>query len=405
MISVEEARKLIEDSCSVLPKEEVLIAASLGCVTAEDIFSPISLPPFRNAAMDGFVLSSGRTLKASAGHPVFFKIRGEIKAGGAVSGPLKPFKTKRIMTGAPVPAGADTVLEKEKAVLKDGNLVIEEPLSPGRHIRHAGEELKKGELALGARTLMNPGTIGFLAAMGIARVPVFKKPKVSLMATGSELVCAGIPLREGKIYDSNSVMLEAALWDMRLRPILVRRVRDKPALMRTLLNYALLESDVVILTGGVSVGEHDHVKPLLADAGVETIFWKVKQKPGKPLYFGRKGRKLVFGLPGNPASVFTCFYEYVYPALRLLMGHRNPYLAQQVTNLKAIVKPDPKMNLFMKGRIDKGSAVPLQRQQSHMLSSLSETNAFLVIPGSLDTLKDGDAILAHTLPYESGVES
>lgn len=400
-ISFEEARKILESHCVRMPEEWRPLSAATGFVSADDIYSPVSLPLFRNSAMDGYAMASADTAHAGPGSPARLGVAGEIKAGDAPGTLGGRLRSKRIMTGAPMPRGADAVLEKEKASFADGFLTVTEPIAAGRHVRKAGEELKKGTLALRKGTVLHPGALGFLASMGIERLRVFKSPKISLITTGSELVSPGASLRSGKIYNSNAVMLSSALREMKIHPILNRQVKDYPKLIRHVLTFALGQSDLVILTGGVSAGEYDLVKGLLSELGVATLFWKVRQKPGKPIYFGAKGKTLVFGLPGNPASVFTCFYEYVYPAIRLLMGHTCPYLDEALVALKgAALKTDPGRSFFLKGRVEKNTASPLKNQHSHMLSSLTETNAFLALNGTKDLLKEGDLVSAHFLPYD-----
>ena len=271
-----------------------------------------------------------------------------------------------------------------------------------------GEELKEGETAVSKNSIVNPGTIGFLSSLGQTEVKVFKKPRLSLIATGTELVPPGRPLRPGKIYDSNSSMIYAAALEMGLCPVMVRRLDDNPNRIKRVAAHALKESDIVIFMGGVSAGDYDHVKALLAEAGVETIFWKVNQKPGKPMYFGKKGERLVFGLPGNPASVFTCFYEYVYPAIRRFMGFQNPPLRSGFFPLQESVKADPEKSTFFKAKIDlsngRPEVLPLRHQASHMISSLCQTNGILVVPPSNRVFEKGEKGLVHALPtvWESG---
>ena len=244
--------------------------------------------------------------------------------------------------------------------------------------------------------MINPGTVGFLSALGIDRVKVYQTPRVALITTGSELVTPGNMLGTGKIYDANTPMICAALLDMKIRPVFIRRVKeDQLTLMKRIVDFSLNESDIVIVMGGVSVGDFDPVKKILADTGVETIFWKVSQKPGKPLFFGKKDKKLVFGLPGNPASVFTCFYEYVYPAIRQSMGYANPYLSSEFVELTQAIKPDTDKTLFVKSRV----VTPLKNQKSHMLSAFCEANSFVVVPGSEKIVEKGEKVKVHTLPY------
>ena len=400
MISFKEAQKLIEEHCPK-PNEELLFTSgALGRVNSRDLKSPISLPVFDNSAMDGFLLRSEDTSTATAENPVFLKIKGAIRAGDGDALALVDQETYRVMTGAAMIQNADAVIAKEKAVVKEDLLVVSSPVLKGLNVRYSGEELKKGELILPKGSVINPGTIGFLASMGIDRIYVYRVPKISLIATGSELVAAGHPLKRGKIYDSNTPMIKAALEEMGIRAVFIRKAMDEPKTIKKILSFALKESDILILMGGVSVGDYDFVKELLQEAGVKTIFWNVSQKPGKPLYFGKKAESLVFGLPGNPASVFTCFYEYVYPAIRMFMGHENPYLRSQVMKIAGSFKPDFEKTLFIKGKTNRDNTVsPLRHQKSHMLSSLCEANSFMVIPPSQGEIKHGEETLVHSLPY------
>lgn len=408
MITFEEAQRLIQDNVPPPREESLSLFEALGCVVAEDILSLLSLPVFDNSAMDGFVLRSKSVENASAEIPVLLKICGAIKAGDAGSPEVGAGEAYRIMTGARVPFGGGTVIPVEKAIVQGNFLCVTQPWPRGKNIRYKGEELKEGDIAVPKNSVVNPGTVGFLSGLGKKDVKVFKKPRLSIIATGSELVPPGRPLGPGKIYDSNSSMIYAAALEMGLSPVLVRRLDDNPNRIRRVVNHALKESEIVILMGGVSVGDTDHVKKLLAEAGVQTVFWKVSQKPGKPMYFGKKGDRLVFGLPGNPASVFTCFYEYVYPAIRRFMGFQNPYLPSGLFPLRESVKADPEKATFLKARIDLSNGppevLPLGHQASHMISSLCQANAILVVPPSDKVFEKGDKGLVHALPYvwESG---
>ncbi len=405
MITYAEAQKLIEQNSSPGQAEEIFLSASLGYVSAENIHSPLPLPLFDNSAMDGFMLRSEETLTATTQTPVFLNIRGVIKAGDSPSACLGKQEAYRIMTGAPIIKGSDAVLEKEKAEIQNNQLVLRAPVPKGRNVRFKGEEIKKRELVLPKNSVIRPGTIGFLASIGRNKIKIYRKPRIALIATGSELVTPGSPLKPGKIYDSNTAMLCASLDEMRIYPVFVRRLTDQPKIIQKVLAFALKQSDILILTGGVSVGEYDYVKELLQKSGVETIFWKVSQKPGKPLYFGRKENSLVFGLPGNPASVFTCFYEYAYPAIRRFMGYKNPSLFSARHPLKGSLKPDPEKILFVKSKIEAGEAkqvVPLKHQQSHMISSLCEADSLIVVPSSQKMLEENDLVLVHALPSLEG---
>jgi molybdopterin molybdotransferase len=401
MISVEDAQALIAKNIPPRKNEMAPLIAALGCVISEEIKSPYPIPIFDNSAMDGFAFAANDTKNASPEVPSRFVIRGTIKAGDS---PIrsKPNEAWRIMTGAPIPRGADTVLEKEKATVAQDLLVIFEPFAKGRHVRYRGEELKKAQRVISKGTTVNAATIGILSSLGKKEARIYKKPNISVIATGSELVAPGSALLQGKIYDSNSPMVIAALMQMGIRPVLTKRLDDQPKKIKQVIGHALRESDLVILMGGVSAGDTDYVKPILQELGVQTIFWKVSQKPGKPTYFGKKEDTLVFGLPGNPAAVFTCFYEYVYPAIRGFMGFRDPYLGSKFFPVGESIEADPEKSLFLKAKIEATHGGPvvtaLGCQSSHMISSLEEANGILVIP-SKKSVEQGQKALVHLLPY------
>ena len=307
------------------------------------------------------------------------------------------------MTGAPIPVGADTVLPKEAAVVKNHFLVMDSIVPQGRHIRKKGEEVKKGVRVLRRYSVIHPGTLAVLTSLGMSGVKVFRKPRVSVIATGSELVEPGSPLHPGKIYDSNSWMIAACLRDMGIDTVLKKTVRDEPKLIRRVVQKALRLSDVVILLGGVSVGDYDYVKDILKKLDVKTIFWKVKQKPGKPLYFGKRKDTLVFGLPGNPASAYICFYEYVYSALRLMSGFQSPDLRREQARIESKIKRDPEKSIFLKGKIHQNhkmsTVLALPHQGSHMVSSLHESNGLIVLPPGTGQINRGQAVFVDRLPH------
>ncbi len=400
MISVEEAQKLVAGHGLAPREEEMLLPAALGRILSRDIQAPVPLPIFDNSAMDGYGLRAQDTAKASEADPVSLLVQGIVKAGDGKVPFLKHGTTCRIMTGSPVPSGVDTVLPKEHAQIEGGTLVLKAPMAKGKNVRYRGEEIRKGETVLRKGSLIQPGTVGFLSGLGIDRVKVHQAPRVSLISTGSELTPPGHSLTEGRIFDSNTPMICAALDEMRIRPVFTRRLTDQPALIKKVVRFALRESEIVVLMGGVSVGDFDHVKSVLAGEGVKTVFWKVSQKPGKPLYFGTKEGRLVFGLPGNPASVFTCFYEYVYPAIRRAMGHAEPGLASAVVRLAEPLKQEAEKTLFIKARLGaSGTVSPLKKQQSHMLSAFCEADSFVVVSGPEKTLEKDEKVTVHALPY------
>jgi len=277
-------------------------------------------------------------------------------------------------------------------------------LSAEKNCQGQGVEVKKGEFVLKKGIAIHPGVIGILATLGKAQVKVFRKPKVVVLATGSELTRPGKPLGRGKIYDSNSWMMAAALKEMQLKPLSVQTLTDRPVKIKHAISEALKRADVLILMGGVSVGKYDFVKSTLKELGVKEIFWRVKQKPGKPLFFGQKKKTLVFGLPGNPASVFTCFYEYAYAALRRMSGFPSPELSSCEMELHDSLNSDPSKILFLKGKtLQNGhgrTAGPLRHQGSHMISSLRDAEGLLVVTPDAGKKKKGEMIRMDFFPYQ-----
>ncbi|MCX6177225.1 MAG: molybdopterin molybdotransferase MoeA, partial [Bacteroidetes bacterium] len=330
MISVAEAKGLIAERVLRMESVSVRLMDGLGRCLADDIFSPIDMPGFAQSAMDGYAFS-WRGYEASGK----MEIVGEVAAGAAEAGPRPaPYQAVRIFTGAPVPEGFDTVLMQEKASVLDGMLeVLDLDLICGRNVRLAGSEIAKGALAMKKGTILTVAGIGFLASLGLEKVEVVREPRVTLIVTGDELQQPGLPLGFGQVYESNSQLLQAAFLHLRfLQPKIVYAKDNLPGLTESI-RLAMLDSDMIVLTGGVSVGDYDFVVPAAEAAGTQSIFHKIKQKPGKPLFFGVKDgvddvktdlvtakQTVVFGLPGNPASVLTCFYQYVLTALELASG-------------------------------------------------------------------------------------
>jgi len=321
MISVHEAKKIIKQNLPE-PLNEVLPLNSItGRVITQDIASPLELPLFDNSAMDGYVLRAADTLEV----PLSLKIKGVIKAGDTEIPNLFTGDAYKIMTGAVIPEGGDTILIQEEANVDGDQLIIKTPVKGNLHIRKKGEELKVGAAVLNKGQLVMPGTVSYLATIGLKEASVFQTPRVAIIATGSELIEPGQELQTGQIYDSNSYLLESALKQQGITPTIYRSVGDDKTELSSVISKALAESDLIILSGGISVGAYDYVQECLDANGIEKLFWRVAQKPGKPLYFGKSkdGQKIVFGLPGNPAAVFTCYYEYVYPAIQNLKGIKD----------------------------------------------------------------------------------
>jgi molybdopterin molybdotransferase len=393
MISVAEAKKIIGENVAPLPLQNISLEKTAGCVLAEDIFSPIHLPPFPQSSMDGYAFSfSDWQAKMK------IKISGSIAAGSQNNNELKPGSAVRIFTGAAVPTGADTVVMQEKIIVENGELIIrDENIKQGMNVRPTGLEIKPGVFALKKGTFINPASTGFLASMGINEVPVYPKPAVTIIITGDELKEPGSSLLHGQIYESNSYTLVAALAQVRIEPVHVLRVKDDLELITGSLKEALSNSDVVLLTGGISVGDFDFVLQATINNNVQKLFHGIKQKPGKPLYFGKVEDKYVFGLPGNPASELTCFYEYIAPALGR-MCNRDFSLKKLHVPIMLDFKKPAGLTYFLKGYYDDMGVHIFEAQESFRLSSFATANCLVQIDEEMTECKKGELIEIHLLP-------
>lgn len=403
MISVRKARRLILQNARSLPPALVPLSQGLGLVLAGDVRSPSDYPLYDVSAMDGYALKASDTSSAAKAGPLSLKIRGTRHAGDPPQGLLKPGECFRVMTGCVVPAGADSVLERELVAEKGGFALIRQAVPRGRNVRFRGGGVRKGSLALRRGARLHSRAVGFLAGLGLASVRVHPRPKAALIVTGNELVTPGGEIRPGRIYNSNRWMLEAALNEQGIRPAPSLSVPDRPQRLKGGLKEALDACDLVLLAGGVSVGDSDFSKPVLESLGVRRVFWRVGQKPGFPLYFGKRGRTLVFGLPGNPASAWINFHEYVVPALRALEGLPSR-IRKREAGLDSRDIRQGRRTLFLKGRLHTGkgkfSVKVLEGQASHLLKSLAEGDCLVVVPPGNKTLKKGAVVEVHPLPGE-----
>ncbi len=394
MISVEKAKKLLLKNANALLIRDVGIADSLGSILQENVVSPINLPPFHQSSMDGYaILFSDYFQKRK------IKIVGEIPAGNNYKKKLSRGQAVRIYTGAPIPIGADTVIMKERVRTENGYLIINDTLlKPGANIRKKGAQIKKGAVALQKKTIITPGGIGYLAAMGITVVKVISKPTITVVITGSELKKPGDKLSNGQIYESNSFAIVAVLRSIGLKLKNIVFVKDDEKEVFKTIKKAIKKSDIVIITGGISVGDYDFTGKSLHNLGVTTIFYKVKQKPGKPLFVGKLEDTLIFGLPGNPASVLSCFYEYVYPAIKLMQGFKNPFLSQIQLPIATDYPKKKGLAFFLKGKIANNTVFPLEGQESFVLSSFAIADCLIYLPEESESIKMGELVEVHKLP-------
>ncbi|WP_223034219.1 molybdopterin molybdotransferase MoeA [Hanstruepera marina] len=393
MISVEQALDIVKNaSKTTLNSETVNINNALNFVLASDIFSPISMPPFRQSAMDGYALNLHDDLK--------YYVKGEIKTGDNLNTHLKPGEAVRIFTGAPVPDSANAIIMQEKTTVKNAILVLSEPIKPNANIRPLGEQVFKDDLALKKGAKLVPAAIAYLTSLGITEVTIYKKPTVAIVVTGNELAEAGKPLRYGQIYESNAIMLKSALEKADYKDVTISKVEDNYNSTLLLLSEVINKSDVVLISGGISVGDYDFVGKALNEIGVNELFYKVKQKPGKPLFFGKKDEKLIFALPGNPAAALSCFYIYVLTALEYFRGNTNFSLprVQAQSNSNFVKKGDRAQ--FLKAIYYNGKVTILEGQNSSMLHTFALANALVYLHKDLLHIKKGDLVETILLPIQ-----
>jgi len=393
MISVSEAKEIIQRNVSALEAVQLPLSSASGLTLAHDVYATVDIPSFPQSSMDGYAFS----FNAWNGKNELM-IEGEIAAGSAPSFELGANKAARIFTGAAVPSGADTVVMQEKTRTQNGKLIIEdEKLQRGINVRPQGSETKAGTLALTKDSTLSPGAIGFLANIGTNSVFVYPNPSITIIITGNELQQPGNKLHYGQVFDANSFSLTAALSFWNITDVKVEHVQDDPRKLTELLLQSLESSDVVLLTGGVSVGDYDFVSQAAAACGVEKLFHKIKQRPGKPLFFGKKEKKLVFGLPGNPSSVLTCFYIYVAPVLERLSKRALGFRTLE-TRLAKGYKKDAGLTHFLKGKFDGSAATPLDAQESYKMHSFAEANCLIQLDEDVTEVAEGGSVLIHLIP-------
>ena len=393
MISVTEAKKIISANISSLSPVTSALSESAGLILAEDVYATTDIPAFPQSSMDGYAFS----FEGWKQHKKL-KITGEVAAGSNETFTLAPGNAVRIFTGAAVPPGADTVIMQEKVQIENGDLKIEdESLKEGNSVRPKGSEIKTGVLAVGKENVLSPASIGFLAGIGVSEVKVYPNPSISIIITGNELQQPGNPLQHGQVYESNSFALKAVLQQLHIENIQILHATDKPEIVTSTLKKALRQSDVVLLTGGVSVGDYDFVLQAATECGITKLFHKIRQRPGKPLYFGKKENKLVFGLPGNPSSVLTCFYQYVIPALEKLSKRKVGLQTIEVPLAKTFQK-NTGLTHFLKGFYNGKTAAPLDAQESYRLSSFATANCLIQINEDVTSVNEGELVDVYLLP-------
>ena len=401
-LSVNEALSCVLDKTQVGATELVSLEMALGRVLAAEVFANRDQPPCDVSAMDGFAVRSRDLVTV----PAVLTVIEDIKAGDQPKKTLGAGECARIMTGAPVPSGADAVLRVEDTrPLPDDRVECLSLLAAGKDIRQRGEGMHDGQRLLGPGELITPGGVGVLATAKCALVVVHRRPRVAILATGDELEALDAPLDPAKIPNSNSYALLAQVQALGLEPVLIGIARDEPEHLASLLKHGLdtVNCDVLLVSGGSSVGVHDHVRPVLASLGVGMHFWRVAMRPGHPLAFGTTPRgQLVFGLPGNPVSSMVCCEEFVLPALRRMMGQTRLYRRTVSARLAAPVKIRPGRTEFVRvilERDEEGNliALPTGTQSSGVLLSMARADGLLVVPAASSGHAAGETVCVQLL--------
>ena len=373
MKSATEAKQDLTGHLPALAMRRVALAESLGSYCAKAVIAESLVPPFDNSAMDGYAFC-WQDYKPGNGMPV----AGEMAAGIVQSANFKPGTAMRIFTGAMVPEGCDTVVMQEKERLAEGSVFVDDTqLVKGANVRKAGTQTRMGDVLLQPGHKITPGVVGFLASAGISHLWVYEWPKIAILVSGNEVVAPGQPLLAGQVYECNGFSLRAALQDMGIQASVTYAPDNKAALTKQL-QTAMDAADWVLVTGGVSVGDYDLVVPVLNELGVQTVFHRIKQKPAKPFYFGTKGEKRIFGLPGNPASVLTCWYAWIRPFLLQATG-LNEISYRQTAILQQQLAKKPGLTQFIKGYAANGQVHVLSGQESYRMDAFSEANCFIVL--------------------------
>jgi len=402
MISLTEALERIgERVLAVHACERLPIRDCLNRVNNEAVKSPHNVPPRPNSAMDGYAIAVASLVE---GDIVELEEVGGAYAGRPFAGNCGPAQCVRIMTGALIPDGADAVIMQEQVeIAADGRIRIDSDHRVGENIRQAGEDVKQGEIVIEAGVRLSPADLGVLASLGLTQLQVKRKPVVAFFSTGDELTAVGTPLQPGMIYDSNRYSLHGMLARLPVDSIDLGVVRDNPEAMREALAEAAARADLIISTGGVSVGEADYIKPALAELG-STEFWKIAIKPGRPLTFGEIGNSVFMGLPGNPVAVMVTFSQFVVPAIDVLSGAsmRAPLLVP--ARARDSLRKKPGRTEFQRGiaTLDENNRWQVGKtgkQGSGILTSMSRANCFIVLPDDNDGVEPGDEVSIQFLDW------
>lgn len=393
MISINEALDITKNNIPSPEVQEIGIEQALEKYLAEDVHAPEPSPRYTNSAMDGYAVRWQDVCGATPAAPVRLQIIGESRAGTPFADAVGAGEAVRISTGAMLAAGTDTVIRVEDTQESKDSVNILTVQKKGQDIRYKGEEFGAGALLLNKKTRISAPQAGLLAAVGIKKIKVFRPCKVAILVTGSELVSSGESIADYQIRDSNMIMLKSAVHEAGGEVVSCRRITDDKEATKEAIGQAA--ADIILCTGGVSVGRHDHVKEAAEENGFGLLFWRIRQKPGKPLYFASKEKSLLFGLPGNPVSAFMCFTHYVRPVITALNGLPFGWPTASAQAASDIANNGKRANMIrvqMTWRPNGGYCITsAEKQGSHMLTSLADADGYIILePGQ--TLKSGERI-------------
>lgn len=400
MLRVDEAQSKALSHIQPLGFEKVSILESLGRVISEDMIAPRDLPPYDNSGMDGYAIRSEDIAYASEKTPVRLEVIEDLRAGFVSEKTVQKGQTIRIMTGAPVPKGANAVVPVEETTREDGSVLVLKPVGFGEYIRKAGEDVKKGHRVMAKGDMIRPSEIGMLASMGKSFVSVYQRPSVAILCTGEELADVGETLNGAKIVSSNSYTLAAQVRECGAIPIQLGIAKDEKEEIREKILQGL-RSDVFISSAGVSVGDYDFVREVLKELGVEMIFWRVAMKPGKPVAFWMRDGKPAFSLPGNPVSSMVTFEQFIRPALLKMMGHQKLFRPVIEATLKEEIRKEPGKKHFIRAVVSydrQGYSVTTTGPQgSGILRSMVRANGLIVLPEDCAIVKAGEKVKVQLL--------
>lgn len=400
MISVDEARNIVLGHTEVGGCEKTDLLSALGRVIEEDVVASFDIPPWDNSAMDGYAVRFEDIREASSDNPAVLSVIEDLPAGYLPKNAVGPSQATRIMTGAPLPEGADTVVRQEDTSAQEDTVHILIPPEKGANIRRAGENVRREDSAIEKGTLLRPPHIGLLASLSRSYVSTYQAPKVAVLSTGDEVADIDAEKDRSKIVNSNTYSIASQIRECGAVPMMLGIARDERTELAAKLRQGL-SADVIITTGGVSVGEYDYVMDALKELGAELKFWKVAMRPGKPSTFGTIGNKLLFGLPGNPVSCMVCFELFTRPALLKKMGHRHLFRPVVRAILAEDVMTKKGLRFFVRVRLyyENGElyASTTGEQGSGILKSMVQANGLMIVPEDREKVQAGEEMRVYVL--------